>query len=52
MNHNNLRAEKTNLLIDMLKIMKEKKLKLIPKETVYKELTEFERLLRDNFEKV
>ena len=47
---NNPPAYKINLIIDMLKIMRDKKMKLIHKDTVSKELTELERLLKVKFE--
>lgn len=47
---NNPPAYKINLIIDMLKIMRDKKMKLIHKDIVNKELMELERLLKAKFE--
>jgi hypothetical protein len=47
--YNNQPAYKINLIIDMLKIMRDKKMKLIPMDLVNKELTELERLLKAKF---
>ena len=47
---NNPPAFKINLIIDMLKVMRDKKMKLIHKDIVNKELTELERLLKAKFE--
>jgi|LakMenEpi03Aug12_release.lakeMendotaPanAssembly.Ray.scaffolds.fasta_scaffold279742_3 hypothetical protein len=47
--YNNQPAYKINLIIDILKIMRDKKMKLIPREIVNKELTELERLLKAKF---
>jgi hypothetical protein len=47
--YNNQPAYKINLIIDMLKVMRDKKMKLIPKDLVSKELTELERLLKAKF---
>ena len=46
---NNPPAFKINLIIDMLKVMRDKKMKLIHKDIVNKELTELERLLKAKF---
>lgn len=48
--YNNPPAYKINLMIDMLKIMRDKKLKLIQKDIVSKELSELELLLKAKFE--
>jgi hypothetical protein len=47
--YNNQPAYKINLIIDILKIMRDKKMKLIPREVVNKELIELERLLKAKF---
>jgi hypothetical protein len=47
--YNNQPAYKINLIIDILKIMRDKKMKLIPREIVNKELIELEQLLKDKF---
>ena len=49
---NNPPAYKINLMIDMLKIMLDKKLKFVHKDIVSKELGELERLLKAKFESI